>query len=206
MVHLPPEDQRHVQHKWDKLLYEQQHSLLLNSTLNDQSKARLLSVASAEAGAWLNVLPVPSLGTKLDDESLRIALGLRLGAAIVVEHTCVCGATVDAYGTHGLSFQRSGGRLPRHASVNETIRRAFVSGGVPAVLEPVRVCCDVPRRTNCRTHITNYYVVLCIVKCVHVCTRDQVNYCVDRGLELLSESSPVLPIRGGTSVYLLQFS
>ena len=44
-------------------------------------------MASAEAGAWLNVLPVPSLGTKPDDESLRIALGLCLGAAIVVKHT-----------------------------------------------------------------------------------------------------------------------
>ena len=89
----------------------------MNSNLNDQSKARLLSVASAEAGAWLNVLPVPSLGTKLDDESLPIALGLHLGAAIVVEHTCVCGDTVGVYGTHGLSCQHSGGRLPHHASV-----------------------------------------------------------------------------------------
>ena len=88
---LPPENQWHIQHKWDELLYEHQHSSLLNSNLNDQSKARLLSVASAKADAWLNVLPVPSLGTKLDDESLCIALG----AAIVVEHTCVCGATVD---------------------------------------------------------------------------------------------------------------
>ena len=60
----------------DELLYEQQYSPLLNSTLNDQSKARLSSVVSAEAGAWLNVLPVPSLGIKLDDESLRIAFGL----------------------------------------------------------------------------------------------------------------------------------
>jgi len=32
----------------------------------------LLSVASSESGAWLGALPVPSLGTKLDDESLRI--------------------------------------------------------------------------------------------------------------------------------------
>ena len=99
-------------------------------------------MASAEAGAWLNILPVPSLGTKFDVESLRIALGLYLGATIVVEHTCVCGATMDASGAHGLSCRRSGGRLPHHASVNEAIRHALVSGGVPAVLEPVGVCHD----------------------------------------------------------------
>jgi len=75
---------------------------------------------------------------KLDDESLRIALGLRLGVSIVVEHTCVCGANVVHM--HGLSCRRSGGCIPRHAAVNERIRRALVSGGVPAVLEPVGVC------------------------------------------------------------------
>ena len=74
-------------------------------------------------------------------KSLLIALGLRHGAAIVVDHTCVCGAKVDINSTHGLSC-RSGGHLPHHASVNETIHCALVSGGVPAVLEPVGVCCD----------------------------------------------------------------
>ena len=33
--------------------------------------------------------------------------------------------------------------IPRHAAVNETIRRALVSGSVPAVLEPVGVCVTV---------------------------------------------------------------
>ena len=82
------------------------------------------------------------MGTKLDDESWCIGLSLRLGAAIVIEHTCVCGATVDTYDTHGLSCWHSGGRLPHHISVNETIRCALVLGGVPAVLEPVGVCCE----------------------------------------------------------------
>ena len=69
----------------------------------------------------LGALPVPaSLGTKLDIESLRIALGLRLGVPIVVEHTCVCGSKVDVFGTHGLSCMRGGGRIPQHAAVNET--------------------------------------------------------------------------------------
>ena len=34
---------------------------------------------------------------------------------------------MDTYGTHGLSCRHSGGHLPRHASVNEIIRRALVS-------------------------------------------------------------------------------
>ena len=89
---------------------------------------------------WLGALPVPSLGTKLDNESLRIALGLRLGVPIVVEHTCVCGSKVDVFGTHGLSCRHSGGHIPRHTAVNETICHALVSGGVPALLEPVGVC------------------------------------------------------------------
>ena len=54
-------------------------------------------MASAEVGAWLNALPVPSLGTKLDDESLCIALGLYLGAAIVVKHSCVCGYYIKCH-------------------------------------------------------------------------------------------------------------
>ena len=51
-------------------------------------------------------------------------------------------------GTHVLSCRHSGGRIPRHAAVNETIRRALVSGGVPAVLEPVGVCRDDGKRPD----------------------------------------------------------
>jgi len=77
------------------LLYEHHFSALLNSASDSKTKARLLSVASSESGAWLGALPVSSLGTKLDNESLMIALGLHLGVPIIVEHTCVCGANVD---------------------------------------------------------------------------------------------------------------
>ena len=112
---------------------------LLDSTSDAKTKVCLLSESSSASGAWLGALPVPSLGTKLDNESLRIALGLPLGVPIVVGHACVCGSKVDVFGTDGLSCRRSGGHIPWHATVNETIHRAMVSGGVPTVLEPVGV-------------------------------------------------------------------
>ena len=48
-----------------------------------------------------------------------------------------------------MSCRRSGGRIPRHSAVNaETIRRALVPGGVPAVLEPIGVCRDDEKRPD----------------------------------------------------------
>jgi len=115
---MSPEDHRHLQNGWDELLHEHHFSALLNSASDAKTKACLLSVASSESGAWLGALLVPSLGTKLDDESLRIALGSRLG---VLNIKCVCGANVDVFGTHGLSCRCSGGCIPQHAAINETV-------------------------------------------------------------------------------------
>jgi len=75
-----------------------------------------------------------ALGTKVDDDSLRIVVGLHLGVPIVAKHTSVCGSKVDSLGTHDLTCRCSSGHDPWHAAVNETtILRALVSGSVPAV-------------------------------------------------------------------------
>jgi len=48
---------------------------------------------------------------------------------------------LSIFGSHGLSCKRSGGCIPRYAAVNETVRRALVSGVYPLFsLEPVGVC------------------------------------------------------------------
>ena len=39
---------------------------------------RLLAAGRKESGAWLNALPVPSLGSCMEDETTRVAVGLRL--------------------------------------------------------------------------------------------------------------------------------
>ncbi|XP_037027835.1 uncharacterized protein LOC119068371 [Bradysia coprophila] len=64
-------------------------------------KARLLASSQEESGYWLGALPSTSLGLCLDNDSLRIAVALRLGAKICNTHNCKCGKKVDEFGHHG---------------------------------------------------------------------------------------------------------
>ena len=41
------------------------------------------------------------------------------------------------FGHHGLSCRFSAGRLPRHANLNDVVKRALAAAGVPSWLEPV---------------------------------------------------------------------
>ena len=73
----------------------------------------------------------------MDDHTLSIAVGLRLGTAICAPHQCQhCDEEVDCYGTHGLSCRCSEGRHHRHATVNSIIHRALISAKIPSRLEP----------------------------------------------------------------------
>ena len=55
-----------VKKNWDNMLLE----------ADQVSRARLMATAQKESGAWLNALPVSSLGTLLDPESFRVAIAL----------------------------------------------------------------------------------------------------------------------------------
>ncbi len=111
-------------------------AFLLESATTQHDKARLLASARKESGAWLSALPCPSLGLALDDDSLRIAVGLRLGTPLCHPHTCICGEPVDDRGTHGLSCVKKGGTFSRHSALNEILRHAFSKVNIPTVLEP----------------------------------------------------------------------
>jgi len=100
-------------------------------------KARLLAAQAKHSGDWLNAWPITSCGLRLDNEAIRVAVGLRLGVNLCLPHTCLCGELVDARGSHGLSCRRSMGRLPRHAMLNDLVHRSLVKAGVPATLEPL---------------------------------------------------------------------
>ena len=99
------------QNMWDKPHIEATQQGLLNSAADTRARARLLAVQAKESGEWLNALPVPSLGLRLDDEVVRIAAGLRLGVPLCHPHPCSqYGGQVDELGTHSLSSRLSAGR------------------------------------------------------------------------------------------------
>jgi len=85
--------------------------LLLNGASDAVSHTRLLAIATKESGAWLNALPVSSLGLRMDNDTICVAVGLRLDIPLCKPHVCChCGAEVGHLATHGLSCRWSEGR------------------------------------------------------------------------------------------------
>lgn len=133
----PPEDtKQHHQNTWDNAAATVVANQLLDTCSSDVDRARLRAAAQPHSGAWLNAFPVSSIGMLLDRDTLRTAVALRVGADVCAPHHCRCGALMNARGLHALSCQLSAGRLPRHAALNDVIKRALLSAGMPSVLEP----------------------------------------------------------------------
>ena len=126
------------QKAWDSVLAQQNQRKLLSES-NQFSRARLLSAAAPESGAWLHSTPAATLGTLLDRETLRIAIALRVGADVCIPHRCKCGSVADSKGYHALTCKFSAGRHPRHTVLNDTVRRALLSAGIPSLTEPIGV-------------------------------------------------------------------
>ena len=124
------------QRQWDIAVVSATQEQLIQEAPDATTRARLLAVSAPDAGAWLSAPPLTAAGLRMDDETVRIATGLRLGTALCAPHTCHCGAVVDARGLHGLSCQKSAGRFMRHSQLNDIIHRALIRANVPSAKEP----------------------------------------------------------------------
>ena len=136
METLPDGDAVARQRAWDDVASSANFGTLLTPA-NQVHRARLLAAKSQHSGSWLNATPLSSLGLHLDDASVQVAVALRLGVPIYRSHTCRCGQQIGELGHHGLSCRFSEGRLPRHANLNDVVKRALSAAGVPSWLEPV---------------------------------------------------------------------
>ena len=101
----------------------------------------------------LNMLQPVNVGLKMDDFTVRIAAGLRLGAPIVRPHVYVCGKMVTPDVHHGLSCRHGSGRHSRHNQVNELLCRAFISTGTLTTREPLSLCSRDKKRPDGVTQV-----------------------------------------------------
>ena len=86
---LPMGNQAMKQRSWDQAVVEKSYQKLMASQTTEYHKARLLAASAAHSGDWLHALPISSCGLRLDDESVRVAVGLRLGASLCDPHYCL---------------------------------------------------------------------------------------------------------------------
>ena len=124
------------QRAWDTPQIEYVQKTLL-ARADQFSRARLLASAQPESGAWISAIPVPSLGTNMSPDEIRIAIALRTGSKICENHVCKCSKNADEFGYHLLSCQFNEGRHPRHSAINDIICRSLRAAGVHSTMEPV---------------------------------------------------------------------
>ena len=137
---IPPTGLQKRQKFWDAKVIKADFNIGTSNYTDDICfKARNAASSSKEGSAWLHALPASLLGSLLDDSALTISVGVRLGAPVVSEHTCVCGETVHVQGLHGLVCRKSAGRPHRHSGMDAIIARGLRSAGIMSELEPLGI-------------------------------------------------------------------
>ena len=124
-----------IQRVWDRPSIDADITMLETSMPERHHRARLLALSAPHSGDWLHALPLSACGLRMDDETVRVAVGLRLGAKLCEPHQCPCGTRVESQSTHGLSCRRSAGRTTRHHTINDLVYRALNRAGIPSIKE-----------------------------------------------------------------------
>jgi len=75
-------------------------ALVDGSLKSPHCRVSFLAACSQHSGYWLVALSIASCGLKLDDEAVRVAVGLRLGLDLCVPHECHCSTRMDSCRVH----------------------------------------------------------------------------------------------------------
>ena len=124
------------QKSWDEASVRHGLEIIESHCADDVGQACFLAARAPHSGDWIHAMPISSCGLRLDDEAIRVAIGLRLGMNLCAPHLCPC-EFGDARGIHGLCCKRSAGRTIRHNTLNDMLCRACVRSGVPSSREPI---------------------------------------------------------------------
>jgi len=121
---------------WDRPGIVMDIQSIRDQAKDEYNRARINAVSAPHSGDWLHARPITSCGLRLDDEAVRVAVGMRLGVNLCEPHKCPCGTLVDARGTHGLSCKQVAGRMARHHWINDLVWRALSRANIPSCKEP----------------------------------------------------------------------
>ena len=84
---------------WDRPGIMADQAVVMSAFTDKFNRARLLAASAPHSGNWLQALTLLTCGLTLDNESVRVAVGLRLCTGLFVPHQCPYGKKVDARGT-----------------------------------------------------------------------------------------------------------
>ena len=73
------------------------------------------------SGDWLHSLPLSTCRLRLDNEAVRVTVGIHLGTSLCEPHQCPCSKQVDVRGTHGLSCKWGARRSIQRHELNNII-------------------------------------------------------------------------------------
>jgi len=88
----PPDPLPSKQSFWDQPGLLADRSIIQASLVEQLQMACYLASVAPHSGDWLLALPIANCGLWLEDEAVRVAVGMRLGRS----HKCRCGSDIDA--------------------------------------------------------------------------------------------------------------
>ena len=116
------------------------HEALFRSHRSDAQPSRLVRILTAalgNSGDWITAYQIAQVGTRLDDESIRISVALRVGLNVCLAHQCRYWATIQSDSLHPSSCRFSAGRFPLHFAINNIKKISLANAGLHSIQEPI---------------------------------------------------------------------
>lgn len=85
-LEVPEGDLASVQRAWDGAVVKCQKEKVWSLATDVEQRARLFASFTPESGAWINGLPIVSLGSLLISLQFQLAVAVRLGVSVRVSH------------------------------------------------------------------------------------------------------------------------
>ena len=109
--------------------FKSQLDVIQFQSLKDMSsvrdRARLNTISSAYAGAWLRAVPNQNLGLSMLQHEFIIAIRIWLGIPLFPDSLdslrCVCGSIINPHGDHLLGYVYDSGLNRRHNALCDII-------------------------------------------------------------------------------------